>query len=253
MWESHIEGNPTNAPLFYGPFSTDPVLYTEKMINGFSAWCGVGRILTAPALFEGQLTQDVYFPKSSPDDKSLYFDWNAPHGKHVAGTWATVGTPLEHGGMFVREGAVIPVGKDYATVTATSGSPRTHVDGVDVVLESEGGVVGVDDWRGVLLFPGTEGKTYIGSWTEDDGISSDPEKLVIEVSYTGTEDEVKVSVTAEQLGFNPLWKGTLHVILPTGDQRKVVGTKGGRLWGERTKDLKKTNWRGRSAYLVELW
>jgi hypothetical protein len=40
---------------------------------------------------------------------------------------------------------VIPIGKDYHTITQTVGPSRTTIDGVDVVLETEGGVVGIDD------------------------------------------------------------------------------------------------------------
>lgn len=151
MWRSHLYADPPNAPLFYGPFAVDPILYTDRILEGFDAWMGVGQILTAPQLFEGGLTRDVYFPKSSPDDQSLDYDLHPPFRTHKAGDWATVATPIEHGGLFAREGAVIPVGKEKATVMALSGPARTHADGVDVVLESEGGQVGVDDWRGVML------------------------------------------------------------------------------------------------------
>lgn len=123
---------------------------------------GVEQILTAPQLFESGLTREVYFPKASPDDQSLYFDLHTPFRTHRAGEWATIATPIEHGGVFVREGAIIPMGKEKATVTVLSGPARRHTDGVDVVLESDGGQVGVDDWRGILIFPGHEGKTYTG-------------------------------------------------------------------------------------------
>ena len=253
MWESHLHADPTNAPMFYGSFHTDPELYTPKLLESFQAWCGVGRILHAPAMFEGQLSQQVYFPKSSTDDTSVYFDWNSPHGIHKAGTWATIATPMEHGGMFVREGAVIPIGHEYASVTATSGSPRTNIGGIDTKLVSEGGVVGLDDWRGVLLFPGQDG-TYTGSWIEDDGISSKPDKLELTVTYTGAKDEVRVGVSAYHMGYEPLWKGKIHVVLPIGDDRKVVSMKEGRLWGERKTELQKGEaYKGRTAWIVDVY
>ncbi|KAH8807103.1 putative glicosidase [Xylogone sp. PMI_703] len=224
MWRSHVYADPPNAPLFYGPFTTDPVLYTDRLLEGFDAWMGVGQLLTAPQLFEGGLTREIYFPKASPEDRSLYFDLHAPFGTHKAGTWASVATPIEHGGMFAREGAIIPIGKPKATVTALSGPARTHSDGVDVVLESDGGQVDLDDWRGVMLFPGYEDKTYSGEWIEDDGVSVDPDTRMYRLKYSGTEDEVRVNVITTMGGFKPLWGEQLHVVLPVGDARKVVNT-----------------------------
>jgi len=238
MWRSHLHAEPTNAPLFYGPFATDLTLYTERILEGFDAWLGVGQLLVAPQLFEGGLTRTVYFPKSSPDDKSLYFDMHAPYGTHNAGEWATVATPIEHGGLFAREGAVIPIGINKATVTALSGPARTHTDGVDVVLDSDGGQVALDNWRGVMLFPGYGGsdKTYSGEWIEDDGISAEPGTFVIKISYWGgrsSEDAIKVELHMQDNGFTPLWKENgLFIYPPPGDERGIEGAER-TIWGER--------------------
>ena len=242
MWRSHLYAAPPNAPLFYGPFAIDPVLYTERLLEGFDAWMGVGQILTAPQLFEGGLTREVYFPKASQDDKHLYFDLHTPFETHRAGSWTTIATPIEHGGLFAREGAIIPIGKERATVTALAGPARTYTDGVDVVLESDGGLVSLDDWRGVLLFPGREGKTYAGEWIEDDGISAEPATYTVNLSYRGTDDAVEVIVSTEENGFQPLWEGKLHVILPVGDIREVQGAKQ-TIWKDRE---------ARDAWVLEL-
>ncbi|WVF67168.1 hypothetical protein IAT40_001914 [Kwoniella sp. CBS 6097] len=223
MWESHVDAVPSTAWLGYGPFASDPVLYTQEILEGFDAWLGVGSILVCPALFEGQLTREVYFPKSSPEDKSLYFDLHAPHRQYLAGSRATIATPLEHFGLFAREGSVIPVGKNYATVTQTAGPARTTPDGVDVQLESEGGLVGLDDWRGVRIFPSASSQSYTGSWIEDDGISSNPAKTVITVTYKGSEKEVEVEIKFEENGFKTLWGNKVDVFLPAGDERAVKG------------------------------
>lgn len=224
MWRSHHDALPPNAPLFFGDFASDPELYTEELMNGFSAWLGPGQILTVPALHEGDLSQRAYFPKSSADDESLYFDLHAPNNSYKAGTWATISTPLEHFGLFAREGSVIPIGKDVATVTQKTGPARTHIDGVDVVLEDEGGVVSLDDWRGVEIFPGESGR-YTGEWIEDDGISSDPLISVIEIVYKAEKDQVAVEAKWKQHDYKPLWGETLHIILPVRDGRKVHGAK----------------------------
>ncbi|KAK3315835.1 putative glicosidase [Apodospora peruviana] len=213
MWQSHLSVSPPNAPLFYGPFASDPILYTDPVLSGFDSWLGVGQLLVAPQLFEGTLTRDIYFPKTNfPDDNSAYFDLHAPYGVHNAGSWATVATPIDHGGLFAREGAVIPVGKEKATVTALAGQSRRYPDGVDSVLDEDGGQVGKDDWRGVLLFPakGKDGKMYRGEWIEDDGISpADPGTCcTVSITYRGVRsgEAVEVRVDAHAKGFTPLWK-----------------------------------------------
>ncbi|ORX37673.1 glycosyl hydrolases family 31-domain-containing protein [Kockovaella imperatae] len=222
MWSSHLEAEPTNAPLMYGDFASDANLFSEESLNGFDAWIGAGRLLSAPALFEGLLSREVYFPKSSPKDTSLYFDLHAPYGSHAAGSRAIVSTPLEHMGLFAREGSVIPIGKSVNTVTQTQGPARTTHDGVDVVLESEGGVVALDDWRGVLIFPGEAGQ-YSGEWIEDDGISTKPSVSTIHVSYSATKDKVTVKAQWKEHGFKPLWGDKIHIMLPYRDERKVEG------------------------------
>ena len=245
MWRSYLYAEPPNAPLFYGPFATDPVLYTQPLLEGFDAWLGVGQVLTAPQLFEGGLTRKVYFPKASPTDQSLYFDLHAPFSTHRAGEWATVGTPLEHAGLFAREGAVVPIGRDIATVTALFGPARTHTDGVDVVLDTDGGQVGADDWRGVMIFPGPAAtaagrprSSYSGEWIEDDGISSGPvETCRIKVWYNSGE-EIGVEVGVDDRGFKPLWAWRLHVVLPAGDKRVVSGAT-------------RTAWKDRDVWLLD--
>lgn len=224
MWDSHINANPTNAWLGWGEFSSDPELFTQSILDGYDAWIGAGQLLSAPALFESMTSRGVYFPKSSPEDKSVYFDLYAPYGRHIAGTKVNISTPLEHMGLFAREGSVIPIGKSQNTVTQIEGPARTTTDNVDIVLDSEGGVVGLDDWRGVRIFPIGSG-TYTGQWIEDDGISMNPRKSVISVKYTASEKEVDVKVKFVESGFQPLWGKVVHIILPVGDARTVKGAK----------------------------
>lgn len=250
MWNSHLNAVPANLPLFWGEFASDPELYSPKILEGFDAWIGPGQLLSAPALYEGMFSREVYFPKSSVDDTSLYFDLNAPFGRRQAGTWTTIATPSGHCGLFAREGAVIPIGKDYATVTQKTGPARTNIDGVDTVLVDEGGQVGLDDWRGVRIFPGWDGKTYQSSWIEDDGISAEPERAIIEVTYTGTKEEVTVSCMFIESGYTPLWRKELNVALPVGDERVVRGMKEGRVWGQWREELEKREWKGRTVYVV---
>ncbi|WVR03862.1 hypothetical protein IAU60_000860 [Kwoniella sp. DSM 27419] len=233
MWESHINAVPSTAWLGHGEFASDPALYTQEVLEGFDAWLGVGSILVAPALFEGQLTREVYLPKASKDDDSLYFDLHAPFRTYPAGTKATVATPLERFGLFAREGAVVPVGKDYATVTQKEGPSRTTIDGVDVELEEEGGLVGLDDWRGVKIFPSASGRKHTGIWIEDDGISAKPAKTIAQVTYSGSKDSVDVQVKFTENGFKTLWGDKLDILLPVGDERTIKGAKEGSRHGRK--------------------
>jgi len=247
MWMSHLYAQPLNAPLFYGPFTTDPELYTPDCLNGFDSWMGVGQLLITPTLFEGMLQREVYFPKAGDDDAALYFDLHLPCKSYRAGSRATVSTPLDHFGMFAREGAVIPVGKPAVTVTARSGPPIVHGDGVEAVLKGDGGVVELDDWRGVQLFPAREG-SYRGSWIEDDGISVDPAKCVIEVDYRATPTSVTVSFKVLEDAFSPLWGWHLDVILPVGDARKVI--QASKRDGEKA--AIENQWQGRPCWRVTI-
>lgn len=227
MWGSHEDCEPTNAWIGWGDFASDPEVYAPEVLNGFDAWIGAGQLLSVPALFEGELTRQVYFPKSSATDDSVYFDLHSPHGVYAAGSKAEVATPLEHMGLFAREGAVLPIGKDYHTVTQREGPARTTPDGVDIQLEEEGGNVGLDDFRGVQIFPAPAGKSskksYTGSWVEDDGISAKPARATVELTYTSTAEEVTVKAKFVEHDFKPLWGSTVHVFLPLADRRKVAG------------------------------
>lgn len=226
-WRSHERAEPTNAWLGWGAFASDPRVYEQfDGQESFDAWIGEGQLLSAPQLWEGGLTRDVYFPQTSSTDDSLYFDLHAPHRTFRAGTSATIATPLEHMGLFAREGAAIPVGKSCHTVTQREGPGRTTPDGIDVVLEDEGGMVGLDDWRGVEIFPGlSAGKTYTCDWVEDDGISAPPVRARVELTYTSAAEGAEVEVKARWLehAFHPAWGSTLAVLLPVGDARRVAG------------------------------
>lgn len=235
MWDSHLNANPFNAWLGYGEFAQDAALYEESNINGFDAWIGCGQLLSCPALEEGMRTREAYFPKASADDEAVYYDIHAPYTIHRAGTRAMIETPLQHMGLFAREGAILPIGKPQHTVTQLKGPGRTHTDGVDVVLESEGGLVALDDLRGLYIFPpppgSKSGVTYEGQWIEDDGISAEPDVAIIGVAYSATDKEVNVRLYWKERKFEPLWGHKVLVVLPVKDGRPVKGAKEGNFLG----------------------
>lgn len=220
MWRSHLFAEPANVWLGFGPFANDPQVYTSRVLEGFNAWLGCEQLLSVPAVFEGDTQREVYLPKSTEQDSSIYFDLNHPFGRHQAGSWITLSTPLEHAGLLAREGAVIPIGKRQHTVTQLKGPGRTTADGVEVEIDE--GVVSLDDWRAVKIFPGAQG-SYKGSWIEDDGVSAVPAKSVVEVAYEATETKIEIKAQWLEHGFDCAWKERLHVVLPYDERRKLTG------------------------------
>ncbi len=240
MWRAHLDAEPPNAPLFYGPYATDPALYTDRNLEGFDAWMGVGRILTAPQLFEGGLTRDVYFPKASPDDQSLYFDLHPPYGTHTAGQRATVATPIEHGAMFAREGSRRPLRQRKGYCHRSVGPCEDAHRRCGCRTRGRGRAGECGRLERVVPIPGRAGRTYNDEWIEDDGISTKPDTSRFKVSYSGTDDSVKIDITVEDGGFKPMWGGRVHVVLPVGDNRKVLAS-------EQT-----TRWKDRVAWIIDL-
>jgi hypothetical protein len=60
------------------------------------------------------------------------------------------------------------------TITAATGLAATHADGTSIVLKEAGGVVELDDFRGVEIFPAPIDKgagAWTWAWNEDDGES----------------------------------------------------------------------------------
>ncbi|KAJ9096955.1 hypothetical protein QFC20_006315 [Naganishia adeliensis] len=228
-WESHLHAEPPNSWLGHGEFGRDVNLYTEETLNGFDFWLGTGRLLVAGAYFPGQIKKTVYFPQTHPEDRTPYIrlsqDPSAALQVFVAGTTAEVDIPLEEFAIFARAETVLPISKDHATVTSLDGPARTAVDGVQVQLKEEGGMVSLDDWRGIEIFPpfnsDTSGFAGKGTWIEDDGVSRVPQTTVVEIEYTVESESVDVSAKFLKRDFNVAWGEHVWVVLPAGDDRKV--------------------------------
>jgi alpha-glucosidase (family GH31 glycosyl hydrolase) len=229
-WRSHLYAEPPNAWLGWGEFESDPKVYAPAQLEGYDAWFGAGQLLTIPALHEGETSRTVYLPRSGPHDTAVYYDLHPPHGGHSAGSTITLATPLEHIGLLAREGAALLSGRDVVTITAREGAPRTTPDGVSTRLVDEGGVVALDDYRAVEIFPGASGRqyAYTRTWVEDDGIAAEPARAVVEITYSSVtdadaDDQVVVRARFLEHEFKPLWGTRLHILLPVGDTRTVLG------------------------------
>jgi hypothetical protein len=228
-WESHLHAEPPNSWLGHGEFGRDVNLYSEELLAGFDFWLGTGRLLVAGAYHPSQTRKSVYFPQTSPEDRTQYIrvsqDPKAAAQVFQAGQTAEVDIPLDEFAIFARAGTVLPIGKDHATVTARQGIARTAADGVEVVLKEDGGVVSLDDWRGVEIYPpsGAQDSTFNGegTWIEDDGVSLVPKTTIVRVKYSGDSEGVKVTATFLKRDFDVAWGNEVWVILPPGDDRVV--------------------------------
>ncbi|KZO97413.1 glycoside hydrolase family 31 protein [Calocera viscosa TUFC12733] len=246
-WESHERAEPLNTWLGWGEFERDEEVYSRKVLEGHDFWLGTGRLLVASVCYESQVEREVYLPRSAEEPKRGYYLLSAPYTYHAPG-WVTVPTPLEHIAVFARVGSVIPLGKDKVTVTSREGIDRVGRSGVKAVLDDElgadglPGLVGVDDWRGVELYPPPASasevekvKRYSWEWTEDDGESLHPEPTKITVEYWVEFGQVVVSAERGE-GWKVAWGDTLWVTLPRGDDRPVKGAQQkeekGRVWWE---------------------
>lgn len=231
-WESHLHAEPPNSWLGHGEFGRDVNLYSEEVLNGFDFWLGTGRLLVAGAYFSGQTKKAVYFPQTHPEDKTPYIrlsqDPSSTLQVFEAGTTAEVDIPLDEFAIFARAGVVLPIGKDHATVTALHGISRVAGDGVEVQLKEEGGVVSLDDWRGIEIFPPPSDSALSsfsgkGNWVEDDGVSRVPKTTIVGVEYEVKSDEIVVTAKFLKRDFPVAWGSELWVVLPPGDDRKVQG------------------------------
>ncbi|KAK5656081.1 hypothetical protein OQA88_5220 [Cercophora sp. LCS_1] len=238
---SHESAEPVNAPLFWGPFAGDEVLHEKKVLEGFDSWLGVGQLLVAPQVWEGEVRREVYLPRAGADDEGVYFNLRTPFGTAKAGSWVEIETPLEFGGLWAREGAVVPAGKDVVTIVEGRAEWRKKF-GVKGVEDGWNEDAEKDDWRGVMIFPGQGEKAYEGQWVEDDGESRDPApRCTVRITYSVRDGVVDVKLKLDVDGFTPFWvqKGVLHVILPAGDDRTVVGAE-------------KRGWKDRDVWAIAL-
>jgi alpha-glucosidase (family GH31 glycosyl hydrolase) len=163
-------------------------------------------------------TAKVYLPKRSSSDPG-FLNTNAPYQYLPAGQWHTIASPWKTSiPVLARIGGAVPVGKDRQTV-----APGDKVNEANLPE---------DDYRGLEIFPSLEdrsdGTVYETTWMEDDGISivevAEKHMSKFTIRYSATPKEILVSsFAAETLTFEPPWlKNGITIILPVGDERRVV-------------------------------
>lgn len=73
------------------------------------------------------------------NDYVLYFNFYVFFERYSVGEIREILIFIEYGVFFVREGVVILIGKLKVMVIVFFGELRIYIDGVDVIVESEGG------------------------------------------------------------------------------------------------------------------
>ncbi|KAM0541012.1 hypothetical protein ACHAPJ_013412 [Fusarium lateritium] len=210
--ESHQSALPPQRWIGWG-YESDPEVW--KLLDGETQyWLGDSMIVGG--VFEpGASKVKFYLPKASDDDEG-YLNLNAPYQYLEAGQWAEIDVEWHGAGIPVmgKVGSAIPVGRDVQVL-----SPGEKENVANLPL---------DDYRGVEIFPpkkaSKNGKWHETTWYEDDGTSVATKNKISSYTFafTATESEIKVNFSRDETsGFQAPWK-TLVVVLPHGDQRKVV-------------------------------
>ncbi len=182
FFEAARSAVPIIRPLVYA-FPDDPRCQTES----FDFMLG-DNLLVASVLEEGALTRDVYLPKGT--------DWCDFH----TGTWykggqtITVNAPLERIPLFVPSGGLIPMGKVMRHVGEQP-----------------------DDYREVLLFPGTGRGEF--TLIEDDGLSVNSLYTEVYMKIFGGKQEITLDIQVN--GNYALPYKQLVFVLPPNERRPL--------------------------------
>ncbi|KAF1960864.1 neutral alpha-glucosidase ab precursor [Byssothecium circinans] len=211
--ESHMSATPPQRWTGWG-YESDPEVWTNRVLTDGETQYWLGDSLLVGGVFEpGQETAKVYLPRDGKDADLKFLDVNAPQNVYEAGHWIEVSAKWDASiPVLAKVGAAIPVGQSVQTLAAGEKTNPAKLP--------------KDDYRAVEVFPpkgSSNGKEFISTWYEDDGISPPPAKISrFEVRLKTDEETLYVEYKEElQTGFDPAWK-KLGVVLPKGDERKVV-------------------------------
>ena len=133
LWQCTQTGAPIVRPLLWA-FQDDPTTHTldDEFLCGDA-------LLVAPVLEEGATRRRVYLPAG------LWYDFWTDE-RHEGPAWLEVEAPLERIPVFVRAGAVVPMGPDMDYVSQRPTDPLT-----------------------LHLYPPAEGQEVVSFLYEDDG------------------------------------------------------------------------------------
>lgn len=209
-------------------YEDDPEVWTKAITQGDSQhWFG-DALLIAGVYEPGKTSALVYLPKKSRADSGDvgFLNVNAPYQHLESGRWHEIAsiwyTSIP---VLARCGAAIPVGKNRPTTCRVG----------DKTEQEEFPNVEKDDWRAVEIYPppvsstaDAQAQSFVNTWLEDDGISSEAKAEMCEIwiSYTvaGVPDsDIVVELRADKKGqWEPLWLANgVDIILPVGEERDI--------------------------------
>lgn len=196
-------------------FEHDPEVWSSKLLKEGESQYWLGDTFIVGGVFQpGESQASVYLPHRDGFTDDGYIDTHVAGAYLPAGAWTRVASHWEDSiPVVARVGGAVPVGKSVQTA-----SPGDTLDPVDLAK---------DDYRAVEIFPpkqtGTKSKTFTNVWYEDDGIAQKPDISAFFIHYSSTDREVQVAFDcASDNKYLPQWRA-LDIVLPRGDQRKVVG------------------------------
>lgn len=227
---SHQDATPSQRWTGWG-YESDPTVWTPELLRGDTQYWFGDALLIAGVYEPGVSTARVYLP-GQPTDPG-FLNLNAPYEHRAAGQWHDISSTWHTSiPVLARVGAAVPVGKPVPTTCVAAADPEFPN-------------LAKDDWRGVEIFPpptvrdpnlpsaedaSATPTVFASEWLEDDGISpaEQADLCTFTVSYVAKGDAVEVTVAMAKHGaFEPLWvPNGITVILPVGEERPVVGTKG---------------------------
>lgn len=233
MLQSHYTAVPPQRWIGWGYETTDSEIWNSKLLKDGETQYWLGDTLLVGGVYEPGLTEaKMYLPKKTMKADDGFLNTNAPYQFLPAGQWVTIHSQWkEHIPVLAKVGGLVPVGKD--SQVAAPGDKQNE------------GKHPADDFRGVEIFPPPEersdGETeYVNSWMEDDGFSPPPAKVAeFTVKYKASASEVSVAIESDCKAFTPPWlEHGLSVILPVGDNRRVVAAAGKAKVEERRVDIR---------------
>jgi len=216
--ESHLAASPAQRWVGWG-YEDDENVWTPRLLGGEEQYWLGDSLLIGGVYEPGVSEARLYLPKKSSrseqgtTESEGFINLNKPYQYLEPGQWVSLDADWRASiPVLAKIGGAVPVGRDVQTTSV--GENRNISPNLPE-----------DDYRGVEIFPpkgSSNGKKYHNTWYEDDGIAAKPSIARFILSYRCTQETVLVDLEMELGGYKPKWE-EVHIILPVGDERVVIG------------------------------